>query len=181
MSAVSRCRADFGEESLSGLFPRGEAGCLKPGGRADARSQLLVFGEAAQGSGKPSHVAGLDEEPLPLVAGQIGEVAGPPAHHRQARGHGLPVDRAIWFTAAGQDEHVCIAVQRRHLWPAQAPVALNPVAEVAAGQPAVNPRGIPGIGPVVAGEVEPREPGRQFGDGLKHLEDAFAGDPVADA
>jgi hypothetical protein len=60
-------------------------------------------------------------------------------------------------------------------------MALNPVGEVTAGEPTVNPCGIPGIGPVVAGEVEPRESGRQFGDGVKYLQDALTRNPVADA
>lgn len=46
--------------------------------------------------------------------------------------------------------------------------------------PAANPRGVPRIGPVIAHEVEPRQPRRQPGHGVKRLQYALASDPVAD-
>jgi hypothetical protein len=60
-------------------------------------------------------------------------------------------------------------------------VVFHPAGHVAAGQPAPDPRGVLGLWPVIAGQVEPRQPARQPGDGVQRLQDALAGYPVTHA
>ena len=70
--------------------------------------------QAGQGGGEGAAVAGLEDQTLPVMVGQVGQVAGPPADHGEPGGHRLAVDRAVGVPVARQHEHVGRPVQLTH-------------------------------------------------------------------
>jgi hypothetical protein len=148
--------------------------------RPEPRPQLPVQCQAQQGLRQGGHVAGLDEQPLTQVPGQVREVPRSPADDREAEGHRLAPDGSVRLASCGQYEDIRRCVECRDLLRGERPVPDDATDQVALRKAGAHARLVPWLGRLVAGEVERPSIGWKPRERFEELENPFALQPVGD-
>ena len=91
--APSEAAMGAGRSPPATAAPKGSAGRRK--GTSPLVQQRRVRRQSLQRAGEAADVAGRHEQPLVAVVGEVGQVAGAPADHRQPEGHRLSEHRAV--------------------------------------------------------------------------------------